>query len=66
MNIRKHYSIMATLLVALLILSACAAPAPTQVLPTIAPTQVPTQAPTKYRRLNAHASSAYGRADEGA
>ncbi len=47
MNIRKHYSIMATLLVALLILSACAAPAPTQVLPTIAPTQVPTQAPTQ-------------------
>jgi amidase len=51
MNIRKHYPIMATLLAALLILSACAAPAPmpapTQVPPTIVPTQAPTQAPTQ-------------------
>ena len=61
MNIRKHYSIMATLLTTLLVLSACAAPtptpaaptpAPTQVPPTVAPTQVPptavpTQAPTQ-------------------
>ena len=47
MNIRKHYSIVMTLLVIGLILSACAAPtpAPTQVPPTVAPTQAPTQVP---------------------
>ena len=51
MNNRKHYSIVMTLLVIGLILSACAAPtpaptaAPTQVPPTVAPTQAPTQVP---------------------